>query len=89
MLELIIVALAIVIGYTFFRSQGGDGPGFTFRYSDTPEGRKRRAQGLLMVALVMGVIIFGHARSEYLSLSTFGLIALSALVVVLLSSKKK
>lgn len=91
MLEFLIVILVAIVGYIFLRSQGesAGGLGITFRpYPNTLEGRKRRAQGLIATALIFGVIAYVFLHSQSKNPIGFILIVLSALIVVLISTKK-
>lgn len=91
MLESLIVILAVVIGYAFLRSQGESTGGLGIRFyphPNTPEGRKKRILGFVVVALLFGVITYVYLHSQSKNPVGFVLIVLSAMVVTLISIKK-
>ena len=89
MLDLLILIAAIVLGIAFFRVDGeGHGLAIQFPTATNQKGIRTRANGYIVLILMAGAILFAYVHSGNLSLSALILIMLSALVVVVLSSKK-
>jgi hypothetical protein len=91
MLESLVVILAAIIGYAFLRSQGEGVGGLGIRFQphpNTPEGRRKRTRGIVVIVAVFGAISYVYLYSQNRNPVGFVLIILSAMIVVFLSVKK-
>lgn len=88
MIDLLIIIAVLVLGIAFFRVEG-EGHGLSIQFPSTNQkGLKTRTNGYIVLAIMVGAILFAYSHSANLNLDGLMLIMLSALIVVAFFSKK-
>jgi len=88
MLDLLMLLAAMALGVYFFRVKG-EGFAVQFPTKENEKGIRTRTNAYIVLAIIVGTLIFARLNSTRSSSSAFALIVLSALILVITTFKKK